>query len=126
MKHTIFLISIFCLLQSCSSKIDCSNLKDGIFELETEDGTTIIERNGNSQIETLDGINYYSEVEWVDECKYLLKNHKNHNKELIQEELNDVYTVEIIKIFNDSIYVRSTANYTKHFVDHTLKIVKLK
>lgn len=112
--------------QSCSGQLKCSDLKNGIFELKSETGTTIIERNGNTQIEKKDGLNYYSDVEWITDCKYELKNHRNHNEELEKEELNSVYIVEIIEIMKDSVKIKTTANYSDKSLERTLQIIELK
>ena len=126
MKKTIYLILILMSFQSCSGQLKCSDLKNGIFELKSETGTTIIERNGNTQIEKKDGLNYYSDVEWITDCKYELKNHRNHNGELEKEELNSVYIVEIIEIMKDSVKIKTTANYSDKSLERTLQIIELK
>ncbi|WP_299628372.1 hypothetical protein [uncultured Tenacibaculum sp.] len=101
-------------------------MKNGKFELKSETGITIIERNGNIQIEKKDGLNYYSDVEWITDCKYELKNHRNHYGELEKEELNSIYTVEIIKIMTDSVKIKTTANYSNKSLERILKIIELK
>jgi len=126
MKNIIYLIIVLFTFQICNGQIKCSKLKNGVFELKSEVGTTIIERKGNIQIEKIDGLNYYSEVEWIDDCKYILKNHRNQNGELEKEELNCIYTVEIIEIEKDSIKIRTSANYSNKVIERTLKILKLK
>ncbi len=126
MKNTLAITLLFCLLQSCGGELECSDLKDGVFELKSEVGTSIIERKGSTQIEKADGLNYYSDVEWIDDCTYLLKNHKNHNLELEEENINNVYKVEILEILNDSVKIRTTANFTDFVVESKLKIMGLK
>lgn len=101
-------------------------MKNGIFKLVSETGTTIIERNENTQTEKFNGLNYYFDVEWISDCKYELKNHRDSNGEPIKDEINVVYTVEIIEISQDSLKIRTTANYTDLKVDRTLKILELK
>jgi len=126
MKKTIYLILILMSFQSCNGQLKCSDLKNGTFELKSETGTTIIERKGNTQIEKNDGLNYYSDVEWITDCKYELKNHRNHNGELEKEELNSIYTVEILKITKDSVKIKTTSNYSDQSLERTLKIIELK
>jgi len=126
MKKTIYLILILLSFQSCSGQLKCSDLKNGTFELKSETGTTIIERKGNTQIETNEGLNYYSDVEWITNCKYELKNHRNHNGELEKEELNSIYTVEILEITKDSVKIKTTSNFSDQSLERTLKIIELK
>ncbi len=109
-----------------SLSLKCSDLKNGIFELKSETGTTIIERIGNTQIEKKGGLNYYSDVEWITDCKYELKNHRNHNGEFEKDELNSVYTVEIIKIMRDSVRIKTSANYSDKCLERTLKMIEIK
>jgi len=126
MKYISLITLFFCLLQSRGEELECSDLKDGVFELKSEVGTSIIKRKSNTQIEKADGLNHYSDVEWIDDCTYLLKNHKNYNKKLDQEDLNKVYKVEVLEILNDSIRIKTTANFTGFVVESKLKILELK
>lgn len=126
MKKKFYLILTFLSFQSCLAQLKCDNLKNGIFELVSETGTTIIVRNENTQIEKFNGLNYYSDVEWISDCKYQLKNHRDNNGELIKDEINVIYTVEIIEISKVSVKIRTTANYTDFKLDRTLKIDELK
>jgi hypothetical protein len=126
MKKTIYLILSLLFFQSCSGQIKCSDLKNGTFELKSETGTTIIERKENTQIEKFNGLNYYSDVEWLTDCKYELKNHRNHNGELDNEELNSIYTVEIMEITTDSVRIKTTSNYSDDSLERTLKIISIK
>ncbi|EGV45032.1 hypothetical protein BZARG_82 [Bizionia argentinensis JUB59] len=100
--------------------------KNGTFELKSETGTTIIERKGNTQIEKSNGFNYYSDVEWITDYKYELKNHRNHKGEPEKEELNSIYTVEILKMTKDSVRTKLISNYSDQSLERTLKIIKLK
>ena len=101
-------------------------MKNGTFELKSETGTTIIERNGKTQIEKSNGLNYYSDIEWINDCTYILKNHKDHNGELEKDEINNIYKMEIIGIEKDSIKIRTSSNYSDQIVERKLKILKLK
>ena len=71
-------------------------------------------------------MNYYSDVEWITDCKYELKNHRNHNGKFEKDELNSVYTVEIIKIMRDSVRIKTSANYSDKCLERTLKIIEIK
>jgi len=124
MKKIISLI-ICSIILSCSGQKTCEDFRNGKFRLTSEVGTTIIERKDYSQVETKDGINYYSDVEWINDCTYLLKNHRNHNKEMDEEEIGNIYKVEILQIFKDSIKIKTTANYTDFVVEGTLDILEL-
>lgn len=124
MNRPIAIILCFIFL-SCSGQKSCRDFKVGKFRLTSEVGTSIIERKENQQIETIDGINYYSDVEWIDDCTYLLKNLRNHNKELEKEEMGNVYRVEILRIFKDSIKIRTTTNYADFVTERTLDILEL-
>ncbi|WP_348745517.1 hypothetical protein [Tenacibaculum sp. 190524A05c] len=126
MKKIFYLILILMSFQSCKGQLKCSDLKNGIFELKSETGTTIIERKGNIQIEKNKGLNYYSDVEWISNCKYELKNHRNHKGELEKEELNKIYTVEIIEIMKDYVRIKTSANYSDKSLERTLKIIEIK
>ena len=126
MKKTIYLILILLSFQSCNGQLECSDLINGKFELNSENGTTVIERKGNTQIEKFDGLTYYSDVVWITDCKYELKNHRNDNGELEKEELNSIYTVEIIEITKGFIKIRTTSNYSDKSLERTLKIIEIK
>ena len=80
----------------------------------------------NLQIEQNSGLNYYADVEWIDDCTYLLKNHRNHNQELDEEEIGHIYTVEILEVYRDSVRLKTTANYTDFVVERTVNILELK
>ncbi|NER11755.1 hypothetical protein [Muriicola jejuensis] len=118
-------IAITCfLILSCSGQKSCVDFRNGRFSLTSEVGTSFIERKENEQIETADGINYYADVEWINDCTYLLKNHRNHDKLIDKEEIGHIYKVEILQIFKDSIKIRTTANYTDFVVESTLQILE--
>lgn len=123
MKKVLILIPCFIIL-SCSGQKSCEDLRYGKFSLTSVVGTSIIERTDKEQVETADGINYYADVEWINECTYLLKNHRNHDKQVDQEEIGNIYKVEILQIFKDSIKIRTTANYTDFVTESTLEILE--
>ncbi|MFD0861556.1 hypothetical protein ACFQ1M_05010 [Sungkyunkwania multivorans] len=119
-----FLAITSLIFLSCSEEKSCEDFRNGKFSLTSEVGTSIIERTDNQQVEIADGINYYAEVEWINDCTYILKNHRNHNKQIDQEEIGNIYKVEIFQIFKDSIKIRTTANYTDFVVESTLEILE--
>lgn len=69
----LFLFSI--ALFSCSNQPDCSNLKTGVFKIETQNnGTIIVTRTETQSIESMPGANMKmtNRIEWTDECKFTI------------------------------------------------------
>ena len=125
MKKAILLFIVLVSFESCDKQLKCLDLKNGTFELTSETGTTIIERKGDTQIEKKDGLNYYSDVEWINDCSYRLTNHRNQNGELEKAELNSVYTIEILEVMKNSIRIKTSANYSENILERKLRIIKI-
>ena len=76
-NYSIFSLGLSLLLFfSCQEKINCSDYKNGVFELYKKDKLILtIEREGNFQMEIdpdTGVVHSYSEVIWVNNCSFKL------------------------------------------------------
>lgn len=121
MKKVAYLYSLVFLL--CSFKgneksvgsRDCASVKNGRFRIEDrEAGTTIIERMGNTQIETIERmrLKLLFDVVWTDACTYTLQLRKVLQDDLEQPLPPDstVVTARIMEFTDSSYIIAATSN----------------
>lgn len=114
------------ILVNCAGEtIDCKSVHDGTFIMPDPIlGDTKIERMGGKQIEEAKDFKAMFDVEWKDECTYVLK-----NKVLLRgdERFTPVkdakMTIEINKIDNDSVYFTVSSNRYSGTMDGSMKII---
>ena len=100
------------LLSSCSfPEKDCKKFKTGNFEFKTEiDGKEYVsyfQRSDSTEIEVFNGVTDTSNVRWVSDCEFILKNinPKKSKKSITMKILsteNDSYTFEYSIVGDDS------------------------
>ncbi|MBG6133792.1 hypothetical protein IWQ47_005285 [Aquimarina sp. EL_43] len=106
----VFLISLF----SCSSqKLDCTEIKEGNFVVSKDTAGNSpykVIRNGRFQKEIVEGRIIYSNIEWLNDCNYILL--LDENKMVLtdfQKQINKGggIVVEIIKVDKTCFYYTS-------------------
>ena len=85
----LLLIPVMLLLASCyNQERNCKDFKTGKFSFEYEvDGvkkTTVFERKGDIEIETIDGRIDTASIRWVNDCEYILQ--KMHPKNMQEKK----------------------------------------
>ena len=103
---------------------ECADFEFGEFKITSENGTTYIERKENIQIEKNGDKISISDIEWINDCTYILKNHRWENGDIIEEEKNNIYTVEIIEFSDKILRVRTKSNYSDLSVERVMEIVE--
>ncbi|MBE9577408.1 hypothetical protein [Flavobacterium proteolyticum] len=113
-----YFTTLLILLSSISfaQSLDCKKMHVGKFELVSEtSGTTIIERNKNTQTETNKTMNIRTSYDlvWTSECSYELRNRKvlEGTSKFVMKP-TDVIRVEIIKIEGKKLTVKITSNFS--------------
>lgn len=106
----------------------CKAVKIGKFKLTSDvSGTTIIERTEQHQIERSEEGDYEAKYDlvWIDECNYELRNQKliKGPKELEGND-NDVVKVEILEVGNETMKVRTTANFSDLEIVREIEIIE--
>ena len=111
---------IITLLTSCyQPERDCQAFKNGKFEftavVDGEELTTIFERQGNREVDYFQGKSDTSEVRWINDCEYIVRQlnprSKSEEKSIHMKILStttDSYTFEY-SIVGDSRKSRGTA-----------------
>ena len=114
------LLFILVFLNSCyQPERDCQAFKDGKFEftavVDDQELTTIFERQGNREIDYFQGQSDTSEVRWINDCEYIVRQLHPRNKSeersihmKILSTTDDSYTFEY-SIVGDSRKSRGTA-----------------
>lgn len=121
MKIGLFTLMILLSLSVFGQGLNCSEFKNGKFKITEDMEVSIIERNGDVQIEygEYSQLKVELKVSWIDDCLYtltlvqVLENPKgiNVNKNMVQ-------TVEIIETKENSYIQRSSSNLID-FVDES-------
>ena len=105
MKPLLILITF--LLNLHSDKLDCSDLINGEYQTENEDGSiTVITRTENKQTENFKNGERISEcdITWTNDCEYLIYNRKVTIGNDPWTEMNsDTLKIKIIEI-KDGFY----------------------
>ncbi len=111
---------IYTLLSACyQPERDCQAFKNGKFEftavVDGEELTTIFERQGNREVDYFQGKSDTSEVRWINDCEYIVRQlnprSKSEEKSIHMKILSttkDSYTFEY-SIVGDSRKSRGTA-----------------
>ena len=114
------LLLFLVLLSSCYQPVrDCQAFKNGKFEftalVEGEEMSTVFERQGDREIDYFQGQSDTSEVRWINDCEYVVRqlHPKNKSEERsihmkILSTTEDSYTFEY-SIVGDSKKSRGTA-----------------
>jgi hypothetical protein len=119
-----FLLSILIYDGALGQTNECKSAKTGKYELVTPtSGRTIITRTKTTQTEQNDSLKYEAtfDLTWTDSCTYELR-----NKKLIKGDIRlagqptDILKVEILKVDNNKIYIRSSSNYSDRVVERVL------
>ena len=120
MIRTLFLLFILVFLSSCYEPVrDCQAFKNGTFEftavVDGQELTTTFERQGNREIDYFQGKSDTSEVRWINDCEYIVRqlHPKNKSEERsihmkILSTAEDSYTFEYSMV-GDSKKSRGTA-----------------
>ncbi|MBB4801235.1 hypothetical protein HNP37_001274 [Flavobacterium nitrogenifigens] len=123
----LFLMFIFSF-KGISQKINCKEVHTGKFELNSEiSGKTEILRTEKHQIETNTFMNVkvQYDVFWLDECSYELRNRKLiSGTSKYAGQPTDVFKVQILRISNNKIYVKTSANFTDQSFESAIDIIK--
>ena len=120
MNRPLIFLLLIVILNSCyQPERDCQAFKDGKFEftavVDGEELTTVFERQGNREIDYFKGKTDTSEVRWINDCEYVVRqlNPKSKAEEKsihmkILSTTKDSYTFEY-SIVGDSRKSRGTA-----------------
>lgn len=120
MIRPLLIVFVFLLLNACyQPERDCQAFKDGKFEftavVDGKELTTVFERLGNREIDYFQGKSDTSEVRWINNCEYIVRqlHPKNKSEERsihmkILSTTDDSYTFEY-SIVGDSKKSRGTA-----------------
>jgi hypothetical protein len=126
----IFLLSILIYDGAIGQTNECKSVKIGKFEIITPTyGKTIITRTKANQTEVNDSLKYEATFDliWIDNCTYELRNKKLVKGNIILSgQPTDILKVEIQKIENDKIYIKSSSNYSERVVESVLTKIELK
>ncbi len=113
---------------SFNLKNECKDFKKGTFELNSEDGSShTITRKGNKQIENISRTGTISEfdIEWLDDCSYILFNRKvTKGTDLYPESNSDTLYNEVIEINGDFFKVKSRMKGYDFEAESILKKIK--
>ena len=114
MKPLLILITF--LLNLHSDKLDCSDLINGEYQTENEDGSiTVITRTENKQTENFKNGERISEcdITWTNDCEYLIYNRKVTIGNDPWTEMNsDTLKIKIIEI-KDGFYFTESEMLSK-------------
>ncbi len=94
---------------------DCYGLKEGVFEMKNDYGTTIIERQGNWQLEkSIEyGVVYLNKIEKINDCKYSVSLYKVIDKGNLPDlGSSNVAVTEILKVEGSIFYFKTTLTDT--------------
>jgi hypothetical protein len=108
---------------SCSYSQDCKTVRNGKFKIDSEYGTSYITRDKNIQTERSDKHTVILDVEWINDCTYLLKNPRNEKGEIIKEAKGHILTVQISEIKDKTIRTITTANFSDSIIEAELEIL---
>lgn len=131
-KRYVLLLPCILALTSFTDKSgknrDCSSVKNGKFKMENpEFGVCIIERMGNTQIETLEkfGQKGVFDVVWIDDCTYSLRVRKILRND-IEMPIADTMEVKarIMEVTDSSYVIETTSNIAAYAVRFELLKVK--
>lgn len=126
-QRIIFIFLIFLSGLGYSQELDCKRFKNGKFKIiDPEVGNSIIERNGNKQIEYDEktGQKIEFKVKWIDDCTYRLK-----VKEVLENPDNSfiptnmILTVEIIETKENSYVQKSKSDWFDVVLESEIFIV---
>jgi len=121
-KIILTLLMIFTIV-SCSYSQDCKTVRNGKFKIDSEYGTSYITRDKNIQTERSDKHTVILDVEWINDCTYLLKNPRNEKGEIIKEAKGHILTVQISEIKDKTIRTITTANFSDSIIEAELEIL---
>jgi hypothetical protein len=109
----------------CSGeKSKCVDIHEGKFAINDPTAQSVIERRGNIQIEQGAGFQTTFDVEWIDDCTYLLKNGKSIGpKQQRQWKPTDELKIEIDEIKDNTIYFTMTANFADVRIENKMQVV---
>ena len=126
MKSLTTIIILF--LGLSSTKIDCSDLKDGTFQTTNQDGSiTVINRNDNKQTENFKNGKRISEYDvlWTSDCEYLIFNRKVvKGIDPWPETNNDTLKIKITEIQNEYYLTESEMLSKGWKMEQKIKILK--
>lgn len=131
MKKALYLYPLALLLSSftgnepSAKKLDCASVKNGKFKIEDRERgvTTIIERIGNTQIETVEeyGQKFLLDVAWTDECTYTLQLRKLLQNDIEQDFPDSVIvTARIMELTDSSYIIETTTSATTYAIKFEL------
>ena len=105
---------------------DCSQFKTGKFKMSRKNGNKLvfIERNEKMQIETSPEDNSVTKmnIEWIDECNYILKYTESTNKDM-DEYIGKELKVTILETSNNSMRFKATMEGVEYvMIDEMQKI----
>jgi hypothetical protein len=127
-KKSLLLIPIctLSLFMVIAQSMDCTKFRNGTFKMVNDGTTTIIERNGNKQLEFYNGSKAPTSliVNWVDDCTYTLKPTEETLKKLPGIPKEALLTVKIIKVSNNTYIQTSTSNFSELVL--TSEVIKIK
>jgi hypothetical protein len=123
----------FCILMSllfsnvCYTQTkDCSKFRTGTFKMITKNGTFILKRSKNLQVET--EIDNKKEmtfiVKWVDSCTYTLFPTKKSFKKFPDWPKDGLITVTIIEIKPKSYIQTTTSNFADFKLTNEITLIE--
>jgi len=124
MKKAIPIVILLITLYSCSQEKKCTDFKVGKFVYSDPNYSEWkVNRTDSTQTEisTKSGIEIYSSIKWISDCKYILTYQKVLNSE-VKNIIGKTIEVEIIKTKLD----RYTCKSKSDAIDLELEVVKIK
>ena len=127
-KKIAFLLFIITTSFVSAQTLGCIPLQKGKFKMENDEiGTTYITRSKKHQLEETPkiGLKARYDIEWVNECKYILKNRVTlEGSDLFKVPEDAQVIVEIIKVNLKSYNVKVSSNFNNKQFDGLVEIVK--
>jgi hypothetical protein len=112
---SIFTFLIFTVGNLYAQHPDCTQFKNGKFQMTDKGNKTIIVREGNKQLEYFNNSKkpVIFTVSWKDDCTYTLTPSLDYIKSFKNVPKNALLTCKISMVSNRSYTVTTTANFTK-------------
>ncbi len=122
-----FLFGLLALIAfGCSQKTtECKDVHDGKFQITDPGFHCQITRKGGTQIEQGKDFKTQFDVEWTDDCHYILKNRKSLSGGNDSDwKPENEFRIEITEISDNRIFFTMTANFTDASIKSSMKILK--
>lgn len=127
MKNILFFAITIMFTSACAQKSDCNDYHDGVYKIVSNDNKThLIIRKDDKQVEDVQEDNYLAEfdIEWIDDCTYLLTN-KNviHKPKDYIEHGPSVFKVTITDISENYLTLRCFTKESEEPVDVLVEVL---